>query len=235
MNEILLISSLLFIYGTTLLAYRFLGRAGLFGMTVAVTILANIEVVILITAFGIEQTLGNVLFATTFLITDILSECEGKKYANRAVVMGLGASLFFLTISQSWRIYQPSINDTMHPMVYQLFSLTPRIIIASFIAFAISQFFDVWIYHKWWQFTEKRTGSRHRFLWLRNNGSTLISQFINTLIFTMIAFVGIYDFKTLFSIFTSSYIIYTIASLLDTPIVYWARKIKEKQIQTKIK
>ena len=107
--------------------------------------------------------------------------------------------------------------------------------ICSFIAFAISQFFDVWIYHKWWQFTEKRTGSRHRFLWLRNNGSTLISQFINTLIFTMIAFVGIYDFKTLFSIFTSSYIIYFIASLLDTPIVYWARKIKEKQSRTEIK
>lgn len=235
MNEILLISSLLFIYGTTLLAYRFLGRAGLFGMTVAVTILANIEVVILITAFGIEQTLGNVLFATTFLITDILSECEGRKYANRAVVMGLLASLLFLLISQSWRLYHPSLNDIMHPHIYQLFVLTPRIIIASFIAFAISQFFDVWIYHKWWDLTEKKSGSRRRFLWLRNNGSTLISQFINTSIFTLIAFYNVFNFKTLTSIFISSYIIYFFTSVIDTPFLYWARQIKAKRDETELK
>lgn len=230
MNEILIILSLIFTYGTTLLAYRFLGRSGLFGVSVAATILANIEVIILIVAFGLEQTLGNILFASTFLITDILSECEGKKYANRAVFMGLGASAFFLAISQSWRFYEPAADDILHPLISQVFSITPRIVIASFIAFAISQFFDVWIYHKWWKFTENRSGSRRRFLWLRNNGSTLISQFINTLLFTIIAFYGIYDFPTLLSIFTSSYIIFVIASLLDTPIVYWARHIKEKRL-----
>ena len=76
-NEILLIGSVFFIFGFTLIAYRFFGKTGLYCVSAVATILANIEVVILIRAFGMDQTLGNVLFAVTFLITDILSECEG--------------------------------------------------------------------------------------------------------------------------------------------------------------
>ncbi len=79
MNEILLILSLFFIYGMILITYRYYGKSGLYAMIGVVTILANIEVVLLVDAFGMEQTLGNILFASTFLITDILSECEGKK------------------------------------------------------------------------------------------------------------------------------------------------------------
>ena len=79
---------------------------------------------------------------------------------------------------------------------------------------------------KWWDITTKKTGNKERFLWLRNNGSTLISQIINTVIFTTIAFAGWYDTKTLMSIMLSSYIIYVCTSLLDTPFVYLARRIK---------
>ena len=85
MNEILLIGSLIFIYGMALLGYKLFGKTGLYCISAAATILANIEVLIMIKAFGAEQTLGNVLFAVTFLITDILSECEGKKAADKAV------------------------------------------------------------------------------------------------------------------------------------------------------
>jgi uncharacterized integral membrane protein (TIGR00697 family) len=65
-------------------------------------------------------------------------------------------------------------------------------------------------------------------LWLRNNGSTLVSQLINTVIFTLIGFAGFYDTKTLLSIMLSSYVIYICTSLLDTPVVYIARKLKQK-------
>ena len=85
MNEILLIASLALVYGGVLLAYRFFGKSGLYAFTVIATLLANIEVLILIKAFGMEQTLGNVLFASTYLITDILSENESKKSANREI------------------------------------------------------------------------------------------------------------------------------------------------------
>ena len=228
-NELLLIASVFFIFGTALLAYRLFGKTGLFCVSAAATILANIEVVILIDAFGMEQTLGNVLFAVTFLITDILSECEGKKAANTAVWTGIFSSIFFLVLSQSWLLYIPSINDSMAPAIQAVFSNTPRMIIASLTVYAVSQFFDVWLYHKWWAFTEKRFGDRRRFLWLRNNGSTLISQIINTVLFNLLAFFGTYGWSTLLSIFLSSYVIYFCTSLLDTPFVYWARRIHENK------
>ncbi|MBQ7550696.1 MAG: queuosine precursor transporter [Bacteroidales bacterium] len=226
MNELILISALIFIYGTILLSYRLFGKSGLYCMSVLATILANIEVVILIRAFGIEQTLGNVLFASTFLITDILSECEGRKSANKAVLLGIFSAIFFLILTQSWGLYEASENDTMQRAAIQLFSYTSRIIFASLIAYIISQFFDIWLYHTWWKFTEIKSGSHQKFLWLRNNGSTLISQFVNTLIFTFLAFAGTYSFPIVLNIFISSYLIYAVAGLLDTPIVYLARKSK---------
>lgn len=228
-NELLLIGSVVFIFGATLLAYKFFGKTGLYCVSAISTVLANIEVAILINAFGMEQTLGNVLFAATFLTTDILSECEGKKEANKAVWLGVFSSLFFLGLSQSWLVYVPSENDFIHESITSVFANTPRMIIASLVVYAISQLFDVWLYHKWWAFTEKKFGDKRRFLWLRNNGSTLISQILNTALFTLFAFWGAYDTKTLISIFASSYVIYIFTSLLDTPCVYIARKIHDKK------
>ena len=229
MNELLLIGSVIFIFAAALLFYKFFGKSGLYCLSVIATVLANIEVLILINAFGMEQTLGNVLFAVTFLITDILSECEGKKEANRAVWIGMFSSLFFLLLSQSWLLYIPAEGDTVIGSIKAVFSQTPRMIVASFVVYAVSQLFDVWLYHKWWEFTEKRCGDRRKFLWLRNNGSTLISQIVNTLLFTFLAFYGTYDFKTLLSIFASSYVIFIFTSLLDTPVVYMARRISDKK------
>lgn len=227
-NELLLIGSVVFIFSAVLAAYKFFGKTGLYCVSAIATVLANIEVVILINAFGMEQTLGNVLFASTFLITDILSECEGKKEANKAVWLGVFSSLFFLLLSQSWILYVPSENDFIHESVKSVFSNTPRMILASLVVYAISQLFDVWLYHKWWDFTQRKFGDRRRFLWLRNNGSTLISQLLNTFLFTLFAFYGTYDIKTLWSIFVSSYVIYIFTSLLDTPCVYIARKMHDK-------
>ena len=228
-NELLLLFSVFFIFSFTLLAYRLFGKTGLYCLSAAATILANIEVVILIRAFGMDQTLGNVLFAVTFLITDILSECEGKKAANLAVWTGIMSSLFFLALSQSWLLYIPAAGDTMAPAIAAVFSNTPRMICASLTVYAVSQFFDVWLYHKWLDFTHRRFGDRRRFLWLRNNGSTLISQIVNTLLFTLLAFWGTYDGATIWSIFASSYLIFIFTSLMDTPFVYWARHISDKK------
>lgn len=94
-NELLLMFSVVFIYGAALLGYALFGKAGLYCVSAVATILANIEALILVNAFSMEQTLGNVLFAVTFLITDILSECEGKKAANKAVLTGILSSVFF--------------------------------------------------------------------------------------------------------------------------------------------
>ncbi|MCX4361980.1 MAG: queuosine precursor transporter [Clostridia bacterium] len=228
MNELILILSVVFIYGVALLAYFLFGKGGLYCISALATVLANIEVTILIKAFGMEQTLGNVLFAVTFLITDILSECEGKKSANKAVLIGIFSQVFFLILSQSWLLYTPSENDTAMQAIKTLFSNTPRLILASLTVYAVSQIFDVWLYHKWWNFTQKKFGNKRKFLWLRNNGSTIVSQLVNSFLFTVIAFAGVYDFNTVLSIFGSSYIIYIFTALLDTPAVYLGRLISDK-------
>ncbi len=227
MNELLLIITVVLIFGAVLLAYKFFGRSGLYGMTCIATVLANIEVLILIRAFGMEQTLGNVMFAATFLITDILSECEGKKAANKAVVIGVFSSLFFLGVTQCWLLFEPSDGDTAFGAITAIFSQAPRMIFASLAVYVVSQFFDVWLYHKWWAFTEKRFGDRRRFLWLRNNGSTLVSQLINSFLLTFFAFLGTYDIVTLLQIFASGYVIYVFTALLDTPALYLARRISD--------
>lgn len=228
MNEILLIGSVILIYGTILVAYRLFGKIGLYAMTVIATILANIEVLIIVEGFGLEQTLGNVMFASTYLITDILSENEGKKAASRAVWVGVFTSVVMLLFTQYWLLYTPAASDWAGAHISAIFSSTPRLLAASFLAYFVSQRFDVWLYHRLWDFTTKKAGSTVRFLWFRNNCATLIAQIVNNLIFNIVAFAGWYDTKTLISIIISSYIIFIITSLLDTPFVYISRAIKKR-------
>ena len=227
-NEIILILSLLAIYTAVVLFYKFWGKSGLYCWTVIATISANIEVLILVDAFGMEQTLGNILFASTFLVTDILSETEGKEAAKKAVTLGIVTSVVFVLISQSWLLYLPNENDFAMPAIRSVFTNTPRLMISSIVVYAIVQMFDVWAYHAIWNKTEKYCKDSKRFLWLRNNGSTLVSQFFNTFLYTFAAFLFIYPVGTLMNIVRSSYVIFIVTSLLDTPAVYAARWIKSK-------
>ncbi len=222
-NELLLIGSVFIIYGAVLLAYLIFGKSGLYAMSVLTTVFANIEVLLIVRAFGMEQTLGNVMFAANFLITDILSENEGKKSAAKAVWLGVFSSLIMLAFTQYTLLYR-ALNGDIANAFSAIFSRTPRLLLASFIGYTLSQRFDVWLYHKLWKLTTDKCGSKQRFLWLRNNAATLISQMINTVIFTIAAFAGIYDMNTVLQIMLSSYLIYIFTSLLDTPVVYLARK-----------
>ncbi len=223
-NEILLILNLVVCYSMVLLWMKFFGKKGLMVFNCVATVAANIEVLILIEAFGMEQTLGNVLFAATFLITDILSEVCGKKDADKAVNMGILTTVCFVIISQWWLYYIPSPNDVMFDHIKTIFSNTPRVMLSSLLVYAIVQKFDVWLYHKIWQITEK-THEKKYGLWLRNNGSTLCSQLLNSILFNVFAFAGVFDTKTLISVITSCYVIFIVTSLADTPFVYIARKI----------
>ena len=227
-NELILLISLAGIFGCVLLTLRVFGRAGLYVFSAIATILANIEVMILVDAFGMEMTLGNILFASTFLVTEILSELYGKKSAQKAVNLGIAGSVFFLLVSQSWLLYLPSASDWAMPSMRALFTNTPRLLLASLLVYALAQTFDVWLYHRWWAFTTQRFGDSDRFLWVRNNGSTLVSQLLNTLLYSIFAFAGVYPLNTLISIVLSSYIIFVFTSLADTPVIYAARHLKRR-------
>ena len=226
MNELFLVITLLVSFGGTLLFLKAFGKGGLFAWIGICTILANIEVTIVVHAFGMDQTLGNTLFAATFLATDILSERYGRKDAGKGVLAGLVTNLSFILLSFMWVHYIPAKSDWASGFVKGLFSNTPRMLIASLVAYAISEAVDVFLYHAWWDLTEKKTGSHTKMLWFRNNCSTLISQLVNIVIFNFGAFASIYSMQDLISITASCYVIYVVTSVLDTPFVYLARKIK---------
>lgn len=229
MNELLLCLSLLISFGMALLFFHFFGKSGCIVWVVLCTIFANIEVTILVNAFGIEQTLGNTLFASSFLATDFLSEFYSKEDAGKGVKIGIASSIVFIIFSSMWQLYTPSENDWAMQSVKSLFSNTPRILIASLSAYAMSEVLDVNLYHAIWSYTENKTSSRDSFLWLRNNGATLTAQAVNAIVFNVGAFWGIYDSKTLFSITLASYLIYIVTSLLDTPFLYIARILHRKK------
>lgn len=224
MNELLLVLSLLISFGATVLFLKLFGKSGLFAWIGICAVFANVEVLILVHAFGMDQTLGNTLFASSFLATDILSELYGKKDANKGVLVGIITTVLFILLSTMWINYVPAEGDWAMPFVKQLFANTPRVLIASLIAYAVSEAFDVWLYHKWWTFTEKRFGNKDKYLWFRNNFSTLFSQLVNIVIFNFGAFLGVYSLSQLFSITIACYVIYIVTSLLDTPFIYLAKK-----------
>ncbi len=230
-NELILVLSLVLIYTTVLGFFKLFGKSGLYVWTVIATITANIEVMILIHAFSLEQTLGNILFASTFLVTDILSETKGKEYAKKAVSIGIMTNIVFILITQSWFLYTPSVNDIAFESIKSVFSNTPRLMLVGLVVYAVVQRFDVWLYHNVWTKTTKYFKDNSKGLWIRNNASTLISQLLNAFLFNFGAFWGVYDLNTLLVITFSSYVVFIITSIMDTPFVYLARKISKKQNQ----
>jgi uncharacterized integral membrane protein (TIGR00697 family) len=227
-NELVTLASVFAFFGGLVAFFRLFGKAGIFAWTVICTIAANIEVLILVHAFGMETTLGNVIFASSFLATDMMSELYGKKEANRCVAIGIAANVAFILISQSWFFYIPSEEDMMSGPIRAVFSNTPRVMLASLFAYAVCEAYDVWAYHRIWSWTERKSGDRKRFLWMRNNGSTLVSQLVNVLVFNLLAFAGVFPWRTIGEILVFGYCIFVVTSLLDTPFVYWARRIAER-------
>lgn len=227
-NELLLVLSIFIYFGGLIALYKLFGMLGLYIWNAIALVLANIEVLLLVDAFGLTMTLGNVCFATTFLVTDLLSEKYGKKAANKAVVTGFIVSAMYVLISQLWLAFSPSQGDFAYESFKNIFSASPRIVFAGLAVYVISQFIDIKIYHFIWSITKRKSQSSSKYLWVRNNGSTLISQFINATLFNIIAFYQVFSNDELISIIISTYIIYVVISLIDTPFLYLTRKINPK-------
>lgn len=218
-NEILFIFQTFVILAITLIAFR-MGKQYLIGWVAASIVLANIFVTKQMKLFGLDATGGNVLYASIFLATDLLNEHYSKKAAKDAVKIGFFAALLYLISSQCIIRYLPSEYDTVHNGMQTIFAFAPRIIIASLLAYLVSQFHDIWAYHFIW----KRTGQK--LLWLRNNGSTWISQLIDSVIFAVVAFIGTFPVKVVFQIILSTYLLKIVVALLDTPFMYLSYWIK---------
>lgn len=208
-------------YLCLLVAFRAFGKAGLYGWIVLASILANIQVIKTVELFGITTTLGNIVYGSSFLATDILGELWGKKDARRGVHMGIFSIVVTTIVMQIGLWFTPHASDMTQGALDTIFSILPRITLASITAYLISQTFDVQFYN--WL---KRKKPKH--LWLRNNASTMVSQLLDNCIFVSIAFIGIFDLNTIVQIFISTYIMKWLVSLFDTPFIYLAVRWKDK-------
>jgi hypothetical protein len=158
---------------------------------------------------------GILPYPLTFLVTDLISEIYGQKKANLVVFAGFVASIFVLSFlwlgAQFNSIPSSIIDDFTYNAVFQN---AWRLITASMAAYLFAQFVDVRVFHFW----KKLTNGKH--LWLRNNGSTIASQLIDTTLVISILFVGVWDTNQILSAIIDGWIFKMLMALLDTPIIY---------------
>ena len=226
-NEILWLVMLLANFLLIILAYKLFGKWGLITWIPISVIVANIQVIQTIQLFGLVATLGNIVYATSFLVTDILSENYGKEEAKKAVWIGF-FSLISMTLLMNLALaFLPLAGDafagTTHEATSTIFKLMPRIAVASLAAYLLSQRHDVWAFHFW-----KKRFEKDSQLWLRNNLSTMVSQLIDSIVFVAIAFYGVYETGVLLEILITTYFLKWIVAAADTPFVYWAKRIGRK-------
>ena len=174
--------------------------------------------------YRFEISVGILPYPITFLITDVLSEIYGKKKANQVVIAGIFASFFSMLIILI-ADYAPAINSSPidDKTFSTVFGLSPLAVLASMLAYLFAQFVDIRIFHYW----KNLTNGKH--LWLRNNFSTFLSQFIDTftVVFLLCSF-KVLPWNIFTSLLISGFLFKVIIAALDTPILYlivfWFRK-----------
>jgi uncharacterized integral membrane protein (TIGR00697 family) len=221
MNELLFFVTIVMNFVGILLAYKFFGKMGLFSWIALATVIANIEVTKCVDMFGMSLTLGNVIYGSTFLATDMLSELYGGAEARRGVLTGFFAMVAFTLMSQVNLLFEPNSQDFVSDAMKTIFSLTPRLCVASMGAYLVSNLLDTYSY----DWIKKRFP---RQLWLRNNGSTMTSQLVDSFLFTFAAFYGVFDMPMLIELSFTTYLIKVLTAACDTPFMYAAKKMGVK-------
>lgn len=217
MSELLWFLLMLTSFAGVLLAFRVFGRTGLFVWTAMGVILANLQVLKIIELFGLTATMGNIIYGSLFLATDILNELYGKKEARKAVYIGFFVLIATIVIMQLCLVFPPAPEDFIQQPLAEVFGFLPRVAGASLVAYLLSQLHDVWAYALW-----KRIFPETRRIWIRNNLSTLVSQLIDSVLFCTLAFAGVYTGKVFWSVMITTYLFKLVTAVLDTPFVYLA-------------
>ena len=167
--------------------------------------------------YSFEQSVGLLPYPITFLVTDIISEIYGFKKANRVVTAGLIASIFMLVIvSLADFVSATSWSPVNDQIFHQVFGLSAAAVFASMIAYLFAQYIDVRLFHFW----KKLTSGKH--LWLRNNASTIFSQFIDTfsVLFLLCSF-NVITWDRFSILLMNGFLFKVFFAAFDTPIFYF--------------
>jgi len=160
---------------------------------------------------------GVLPYPITFLITDLLSEFYGRRRTNKVVIVGIAASMFVLLILYMGSLFNSIPGSPISNEEYdKMFQNSWRVIGASMIAYLVAQLADVRLFHFW----KKLTNGRH--LWLRNNGSTILSQLVDTILVTTVLFAGSKAIGEISDLVFDGWTFKLMVALADTPILYFA-------------
>ena len=232
--EITWILFLFFCYFSILFFLKIFGEIGLYIYTVIAIIAGNFQVlkIVKFSFFSEPVALGTILFASIFLCTDILAEYYGGNSARKNILISF-LGFLFMTILMLFTIgFKPLDKITagdnyawalpLQDNLLGVFLPFPIFFIASMIAYLFSQFFDIWFFEKISEFTNRR------FLWFRNNFSTIVSSLIDNTIFSVFAWIILnpnpLDFNTvLFTFILGTYFLRILIALFDTPFIYLAK------------
>lgn len=190
----------------------------LLGIFVTILICANLLGVKITTLFGVSVSVGIFMIPISFLITDIVEEVFGKKKSKQFILTGVIALVITFFFAWLGVTLAPNERYTFNEEYKTIFSGSLRMIFASLVAFLLAQYHDIWAFNFW----KKKTNGKY--LWLRNNASTFVSQFIDTTVFMFLAFYQVAPkFDALFILhLIIPYWLFKIAfALIDTPFVYW--------------
>ena len=174
--------------------------------------------------FGFVMTLGNTIYGTIYMTSDLLNEKYGEKEAKKAVWFGFFTLIMTTIMMQMALVFQPHESGMeAQSALSTIFGLMPRLALGSLSAYFVSQFLDVRLYtliKKWF--------NKPNQLWIRSNGSTGISQLIDSAVFCTIAFAGVYTWDVWFDIFLTTYLLKSVVSVASTPALYLARSFQVK-------
>ncbi|RCT56466.1 queuosine precursor transporter [Winogradskyella sp. KYW1333] len=163
-----------------------------------------------------EISVGILPYPITFLITDLISEIYGKKRANDVVVAGIFASFFsMLIIYTSNAVPATPWSPVQDNMFSTVFGSTAIAVFASMMAYLLAQFVDIHIYHFW----KNLTKGKH--LWLRNNFSTFLSQFVDTAtVLLLLCIFGKIEWDKFTGLLIAGFLFKVLVALFDTPFLY---------------
>jgi|SRR3989344_5757206 len=165
--------------------------------------------------FGSHLSVAIFFFPFVFLITDVVGEVYGKKVARFFVTAGfVSTALFLLYALLSLAMPWSTDGAWVRSGYDQVFGISFRIALASLTAFAVGEYQDVFSFF----FLKKRL--RDRYFWLRSNVSNVWSQFLDTVIFMAIAFLGVYPNEVLLSLIVTWWLFKVAMGLLYTPLSY---------------
>ena len=216
MNELNLFIEILVLFTFVVLSKKLFGRDGVIAWIVLASVLANVVQGKNASIFGLNAGIGHVLFSSTFLATDILSESYSPNDAKKAVWLGFSANLVFIVVMLIALRYIPSSIDTVNSNMSEMFGLNIRITASSMFWYLISNFGDVYLYNK------LKAITNGKYLWLRNNVSTILFNCAENFGFAFFAFGGIYTVSQILEIALASTLIEIIVGIIDTPFLYIA-------------